>query len=376
MPSWAEPVLLNGKTIPEMPEDLRHSFLEFDVQVRRGGFSLSTQGRFDSGITAIFGPSGAGKSTLLACLSGELKPDSGMIRSGGETLFSSHDAIHKPPRSFRAAMVFQQGMLFPHMTVRKNIEYGYRLRPENDRSIAVQELIAILRLSRLLHRAPNTLSGGERQRVALARALATSPRMLLLDEPVASLDIRLRNEVLAYLKQVHEKYQIPMLYVSHSLSDIMFLATEAIILESGKVKWFGPARQMVMSAATSAGGSSTPVENIFSGTVTGPDSVSVSTTTLWAPASSFPVATDVTVSISASEIILASQRPQAISARNVLFGTVSTVNRGYTNVIVSVDAGIRLVVEVTPESATELSLQVGRQIYAMFKTSSILVTPA
>ena len=165
------------------------------------------------------------------------------IKLDGQTLFSSAEQMRTPPQDRRVVMVFQEGMLFPHKTVRENIEYGYRMMPMELRTVDIDELCQFLRIVSLLDRYPDTLSGGERQRVALARGVATSPRLLLLDEPVASLDVGLRNEVVSYLKQVHERYAIPMVYVSHSLSDVMALAANALVLERGRVKSFGPSRR-------------------------------------------------------------------------------------------------------------------------------------
>lgn len=352
------------------------AFLEFDIQLRLGDFQLDAAGGFDDGITAVFGPSGAGKSTLLACLSGLRVPDSGNITLGGRTLYSSDDKVRTPPQRFRTALVFQDGALFPHMSVRRNIEYGYRMTPERGRFIDVPNLIEFLGLTHLLDRFPETLSGGEVQRVSLARALAMSPRMLMLDEPVASLDIRRRNEVVAYLKRVHHRYQIPMVYVSHSLSDVVALASKAMIIEEGRVKSFGIASDLILEAASKTGGDGDSVDNVFIGEITGPETIRVSEAEIIARVSGRPKGSQVSISIGADEIILASERPESISARNILLGTVKRVIRGESAVFAVVDAGAEFVVELTLGSADEMKLRVGVPVYVIFKTSSISITGA
>lgn len=352
------------------------AFLEFDIQLRLGDFQLDAAGGFDDGITAVFGPSGAGKSTLLACLSGLRVPDSGNITLGGRTLYSYDNKVRTPPQRFRTALVFQDGALFPHMSVRRNIEYGYWMTPESGRFIDVPNLIEFLGLTHLLGRFPETLSGGEVQRVSLARALAMSPRMLMLDEPVASLDIRRRNEVVAYLKRIHHRYQIPMVYVSHSLSDVVALASKAMIIEDGRVKSFGIASDLILEAASKTGGDGDSVDNVFIGEITGSETVRVGEAEIIARVSGRSKGSQVSISIGADEIILASERPESISARNILLGTVKRVIPGESAVFVVVDAGAEFVVELTLGSADEMKLRAGVQVYVIFKTSSISITGA
>ena len=350
--------------------------LEFDVQLRLGDFQLDAAGRFDEGITAVFGPSGAGKSTLLACLSGLRVPDSGQIALRGETLYSSYDRVRTPPQLFRTALVFQDGALFPHMNIRRNIEYGYRMTPESGRFIDVPNLIEFLGLTHLLDRFPETLSGGETQRVSLARALAMSPRMLMLDEPVASLDIRRRNEVVAYLRRIHHRYQIPMVYVSHSLSDVVALASKAMIIEDGQVKSFGIASDLILEAASKTSRDGDSVDNVFIGEITGSETIRVGEADIIARVSGRQKGSQVSISIGADEIILASERPEAISARNILPGTVKRVIRGESAVFAVVDAGAEFIVELTLDSADEMNLRSGVHVYVIFKTSSISITAA
>jgi molybdate transport system ATP-binding protein len=354
--------------------DDQTAFLDFDLRLRRGDFDLHVAAQFSDGVTAVFGPSGAGKSTLLACLAGMITPDAGHVIMDAETLFSSTQRVHQAPKSLRAVMVFQDGMLFPHKTVRENIEYGYRLTNPDIRVIDPEELCDLLELGYLMDRLPATLSGGERQRVALARGLATSPRLLLLDEPVASLDIRLRNEVVSHLKRIHERYRVPMVYVSHSLSDVMAIARTALVLERGRVKSFGPVVDLVAEMASTNRVVRDDIDNLFVGTVADSSTIRIGEAEVVGPTGGYTTGQQVTASISASDIMLALHRPEGISARNILRGVVQRVEVGKFAAFAFVDAGAEFVVELTPEAVAVLNVKPGQNVYVIFKTSSITVT--
>ena len=349
------------------------TFLEFEFKLRQGDFELDVTGRFSSGITAVFGPSGAGKSTLLACLAGMTTPDSGYLRLDGEKLFASDEGVRSTPHSMRSVMVFQDGMLFPHMTVRQNVDYGYQLATPERRVIDPDELCEFLGIDGMMDRYPSTLSGGERQRVALARGVATSPRLLLLDEPVASLDIRLRNEVVTYLKRVHERYGIPMIYVSHSLSDVMALAPNALVLEHGRVKSFGPVVDLVAEMASLTRGDRDDIDNLFLGTVQDSGAIGIGDVEIVARSDGHSAGDRVAVSVSASDIMLALERPRSISARNILRGTVKRVEIGDYAAFAFVDAGAEFVVELTSDAVDALGVGSGSEVYVIFKTSSIMI---
>ena len=206
--------------------------MSFEVHVsRRLGETVVAAGfAADVGLTALFGPSGAGKSSLLNMVAGLLKPDSGRIVVDGETLFDSEAGIDLPPERRRVGYVFQDGRLFPHMRVQGNLLYGYRLaRPEN-RWIGLEETTAFLGIAHLLDRWPRTLSGGEAQRVAIGRALLSGARFLLMDEPLASLDMSRREEIMVVIERVRDELKLPILYVSHDRAEVDRLATSVIAL--------------------------------------------------------------------------------------------------------------------------------------------------
>lgn len=207
--------------------------LSFDIRFRRGNFQLHAAARIEAGATGICGPSGCGKSTLLALIAGLLRPDAGALVFRGETLVETSRRVFVPAWLRHFALVFQDGQLFPHLSVRDNLLYGYRRRSTDERRLNLTQVLDLLEIGQLVSRRPAQLSGGERQRVALGRALLYSPRMLLLDEPLASLDERLKQQILPFLKRVKAETGIPMLYVSHTRSELEFLADRTLHMEDG-----------------------------------------------------------------------------------------------------------------------------------------------
>lgn len=209
--------------------------LSFDFEFRRGDFTLRAVARIPEGATGICGPSGCGKSTLLALIAGLLRPAQGTLLFRNESLVDTETGRFVPPWQRHFALVFQDGQLFPHLTVRDNLLYGYRRRAPQQRRFELDQVLELLEIGPLVTRRPAQLSGGERQRVALGRALLCSPRILLLDEPIASLDERLRQQILPFLKRVKDETQLPMLYVSHQRDEVEFLADRTLLLERGRI---------------------------------------------------------------------------------------------------------------------------------------------
>ncbi len=209
--------------------------LSIDVEFSRGSFELVARADVGSGVTGVFGPSGCGKSTLLALLAGLLKPRRGTIRFDRRTLVDVNARVFVPPWQRHFGLVFQDGQLFPHLSVRSNLLYGHRQLAPGDRRFELDAVTALLEIEPLLARRPAHLSGGERQRVALGRALLYSPRLLLLDEPLSSLDERLKGQILPFLKRVKDETGIPMLYVSHSRAEVDYLADRVLSMSDGRL---------------------------------------------------------------------------------------------------------------------------------------------
>jgi molybdate transport system ATP-binding protein len=209
--------------------------LQIDVGFSRGAFDLVACAQIDKGVTGICGPSGCGKSTLLGLLVGLLKPHRGTVRFDDELLSDAQHRVFVPAWKRHFGMVFQDGQLFPHLSVRSNLLFGYSHLGAAERRFDLAAVATLLEITNLLDRRPAHLSGGERQRVALGRALLYSPRLLLMDEPLSSLDDRLKQQLLPFLKRVKDETRIPMLYVSHSRPEVDYLADRVFTMEEGRL---------------------------------------------------------------------------------------------------------------------------------------------
>ncbi len=357
--------------------------LDFDVRVERAGFSLQAAGSFGPGVTAVFGPSGAGKTTLLGAIAGSVSPTEGRISLFNRSLVSTSDGVNLPPERRRVGFVYQDSALFPHMTVEKNIAYGHNLTPEKRRRLNPTDIADLLAISHLLQRRPRELSGGEKQRVALARTLATSPELLLLDEPMSALDMRLRGIVLGYLKLVHRELKMPMVYVSHSISEVLAIADAAMILDHGRVQAFDAPRRLLNRISSTEGDvRDLTVDNILEGQIIEAHTsgeagkVKIGTAELTVPTGQRQFGERVVVAIGAQEIIIATERPVGISARNVLNATIRSVDGEGPRRVVTVDCGTEMMAEVTAAAMDELGLEVGRDVYLVIKSSSITVMDA
>lgn len=207
--------------------------LKFNIDHVRGSFHLQAQAQLADGVSGICGPSGSGKSTLLAVLAGLQRPRAAHISLHGDVLLDTASRVHVPAYQRRIGLVFQDGQLFPHLSVRRNLLYGWQRLAPNQRQLQLDEVVAMLELQPLLERRPTLLSGGERQRVALGRALLFSPRLLLLDEPLSALDERLRQQILPFLLRIKQHTRIPMLYVSHRMDELEFLADRVLVMQAG-----------------------------------------------------------------------------------------------------------------------------------------------
>jgi molybdate transport system ATP-binding protein len=215
------------------------TMLSVDVEKQLGDFSLSARFQTAAGVTGLFGPSGAGKTTITSMIAGLIAPDRGRITLADTVLFDSGKRINVPAHRRRVGYVFQEGRLFPHLTIAENLDYGRRMsRLEYDAS-EWQGVIDLLDIGHLLERRPGKLSGGERQRVAVGRALLMRPRLLLLDEPLASLDAARKREILPYLERLRDEASVPMVYVSHHAGELRRIATYVVRLDGGRVVAMG-----------------------------------------------------------------------------------------------------------------------------------------
>lgn len=346
--------------------------IKLDFRKSLGSFILDINCTLETKVSAFLGVSGSGKSTLLNCVSGILTPDEGEIIFGGEVLYASASKINLPPEKRRFGYVFQEGFLFPHLTVAQNIRYG---QPKSRDSTTV---IDILEISGLLQRYPKQLSGGQRQRVAIARALAMEPRMLLMDEPLASLDNTLKARIIPYLHHVKDAFDIPILYVTHAFSEVLALADEAFLLSDGKITATGEPHHLLTAPSAMPIAQLTGVENILSLPVmlsdkaSGVTSLEIGTQHLVIPYTDADIGTLLPVAIRAEDIIISLAPDLPLSARNILRGTIEKMDVVGERTLVSIRVEAHpLSVKITHEARAQLDLQVGLSVYCVIKANAI-----
>jgi molybdate transport system ATP-binding protein len=329
------------------------------------------------GVTALFGRSGAGKTSVVDAVAGLLQPDAGRITIDGEVVFDRAASICVAPHRRRVGYVFQDGRLFPHLTVRANMTYGQRFAGARD-SGELGRVVDLLGLDALLDRRPGRLSGGEAQRVAIGRALLARPRLLLMDEPLASLDEQRRAEILPYLERLRDDTRIPILYVSHTLSEVARLATTVVAMQDGRVIRSGPTADIlsdpeaVPALGVRAAGSVLP-GRIIAHHSDGLTEVRVSAGSLLLPRVSAEPGTALRIRIAAQDIILARGKPEGLSALNLLPATVTSLRKGEgPGVAVALVAGEDvLLARVTRRSADLLALAPGVECYAVMKAVAV-----
>jgi molybdate transport system ATP-binding protein len=354
--------------------------LRVRLRKRRGDFSLAVDFHAPvPGITALFGRSGCGKSTLISLIAGLLSPDEGHVQIGAEVLVDTERKVEVDARHRRIGVVFQDARLFPHLSVLGNLQYGAKRLPKGHAApIGFDDVVAMLGLGALLQRRPHQLSGGEKQRVALGRALLAQPRLLLLDEPLASLDLARREEVLPYLERLRDAVALPIVYVSHQFDEVLRLATRVVLLEAGRVladdelaavSRHPALREIVGPDAVGAvlGGVVEPADD------TGLTRVRVGDAGLVidAPAAA---AQRIQIQVLARDVIVATARPSGLSVRNVVAAHVVAVTADVGHaVLVELDlgGGATLLARITSRASQELKLFPGMQVWALIKAVSL-----
>jgi len=350
-------------------------------ELRRAGsphFVLDVSVEIPSGVTILFGPSGAGKSTLLDCIAGLLRPDAGRIEIGGEVLLDSTTGLNLSAQQRHIAYVFQTLALFPHLNVEANVSYGLANLPAAERRARVMEILAAFDVEKLRARKPGEISGGEKQRVALARSLVTSPRILLLDEPLTGLDAELKASILDDLRVWNATKQIPIVYVTHSREEVDALGERVIAMDRGQVLNEGTPREVLESPRHHRLAQAAGFENLMRGTVLDlrePDGVMCvrlgeSACEIEVPLGHALPGSNVRVAIGAGDILLATERPNALSARNILEGKIVSMERRGSIMAARVDCGVKFAVHVTPGAVRALELQAGQRVWLVLKTHS------
>ena len=349
-----------------------------DIEQRLGGFDLRVAFEADAPVIGLFGRSGAGKSSVVNAIAGTSTPERGSIRVNGTTLFDSKARIDVPPERRRIGYVFQDALLFPHMTVERNLLYGDRLRTPSERFIEPSRVIGLLGLEALLQRRPANLSGGEKQRVAIGRALLAQPRILLMDEPLASLDVPRKTEVLDYIERLRRELGIPIVYVSHSVPEITRLADTVVLLSEGRCLAAGPVDEVMgridLRPATGRyeAGALVDARVIAHDDVDHLSTLAFDGGELIVPRVEASPGARVRTRIRARDVSLATRRPDALSILNVLRGEVVSLSDEDGAVV---DVQIRvgntlLTARVTRRSRNELGIAEGVEVYALVKAVS------
>jgi molybdate transport system ATP-binding protein len=349
---------------------VRHGFPDFVLNV---SFSLPRLG-----VTALFGASGAGKTTVVNAIAGTFRPQQGRIVINNRVVVDSALGIFVPPSSRRTGYVFQDGRLFPHMSVRDNLLFGWRRAPVKADQRDIDHVIALLGLERLLARQPRALSGGERGRVALGRALLSSPEILLLDEPFAALDAQRRAEVFPYLENLRDEARLPMLYVSHSLEEVARLADDVVVLRDGGVAAQGSVFDVLTGLELPALAGSAPLGAVIAATISGHRNDGLTALafdggTLYVPRLKQPVGLKLRLRIRAEEIMLALEEPRTISANNILLVRVMAIDADddtYANVLLAC-GNTRFAARITHASSARLALVPGKPVFAVIKSVTV-----
>lgn len=349
--------------------------LSVALQHRFEGFALDVTFEAPPGVTVLFGPSGSGKTTIVNALAGLLAPDQGRIVADGNVLLDTDRRITLPPHRRRIGYVFQEGRLFPHLTVRQNLTYGRFFAPRSERIGSIDQIVDLLGIGHLLDRRPGALSGGEKSRVAIGRALLASPRLLLADEPLASLDEARRAEILPYFERLRDELAIPILYVSHSSAEVARLATIVVALRDGRIASIGPAADVLgdVSVVGARGAASLIVAKVVSHHEDGLSELAIDAGRLWLPRVPEAPGSTIRVRIAAQDIILARERPTGLSALNILTGTIVDMRQGSgPGVLVTLALGQdKLLARITRRSANTLDLAPGQSCHAIIKTVAI-----
>jgi molybdate transport system ATP-binding protein len=345
------------------------------LRVPLSEFELSVSLDLEGPVTALFGPSGVGKTTFLEAMAGLRRPAEGEIRIGDEVVYSSDRGLSLPPEKRRFGLVPQDALLFPHLDVRANLLYGFR----DGGALTLPSVAKALEIEHLLDRGPSRLSGGERQRVALARALLSQPRLLLLDEPVASLDVELKERILPYVKRVRELQRIPTLFVSHDVADVLTLADEVVVLDRGSVVDRGEPRTVLRRPGIRESFFKERFENLLEARVMAHDPEEGLTRveterglSLFIPYSSAPsVGEPVLLGLLAEDVLLSKEAPAGLSARNVFRGTVRAIEEQGGVAMMEVDACDSIYVRLSHGAVRSLGLRAGLPVHLIVKTHSI-----
>jgi molybdate transport system ATP-binding protein len=348
---------------------------EISLQKVFGTFHLDVQFRIENNILVLLGRSGSGKTLTLKQIAGFITPGQGHIKSGERILFSSKDRVNINPEKRNIGFVLQEPYLFPHLSIKKNLQYNSQssLHSEYD------NILNILDLHPLLDRMPRNISGGERQRVAIGRTLLSAPHILLMDEPVSSLDSKSKWKILEYIRQINLKLHIPIIYVTHSYEETDYLADDIGLMSKGKMIACGPKTTIIHSEEFFRSGFKNSFTNFYKVKVISRESeqgmyqISIDGKIFKILCSKEIENHELYVSIAAHHIIIMNDKPEHISTRNIHTGKITDIISAGESVILVIDSGFELFVEVTKSALAELELGVNKNVYYLIKASSFKI---
>lgn len=351
--------------------------LEVDINRRLGRLDVEAAFEAGSGVTALFGRSGAGKTSIINMIAGLLRPDRGRIAANGRVLFDSGARISLPVHKRRVGYVFQDGRLFPHLNVRQNLSYGRWFTPAAERSAEFAHVTELLDIGPLLKRMPASLSGGEKQRVAIGRALLTNPRLLLMDEPLASLDEHRKQDILPYIERLRDETRVPIVYVSHSLNEVARLASTIVLVSEGKAEVAGPTVEIMSRTDLFPLTGRFEAGAVIDCTVAGRDAqtgllkLAAKSGAFLVPSGDIAPGTVLRIRIRARDVMIATEKPIGFSALNVLPATVTEIRPDSPYADIRLDCGgDALIARITEYSVRNLGLDKGSKVYAVIKSTA------
>lgn len=354
--------------------------ISFSCRLARPRFTLDADFSVPGGCVALFGASGSGKTTVAKLIAGLERPDRGRIVVEGQVLVDTEARVHVPVHKRRVGLVFQDGQLLPHLSVRQNLDYGRHFAPRGAETVTFDAVVELLGIGHLLDARPATVSGGERQRIAIGRALLASPRILVMDEPLASLDTRRKLEILPFIERLRDQFEIPIVYVSHAVEEVARLATRVVRLANGQVVAQGPPADVLSLSTSDAASDRFDVVSILSGAAIR-ELPEFAMTVLAHPAGEITLpgrfgsaGETVRIAVRATNVALATEAPRALSVRTVLKGRVRAIAPGdepSALVTVELEGGDRISAYLTRLAVSDLGLVEGREVYALVKAVSL-----
>jgi molybdate transport system ATP-binding protein len=352
--------------------------IDVDISRNLGGFQVATKFVSNGRLVAIFGPSGSGKTSIINMIAGLIAPDTGHIAIDGKRLVDIGRGVNVPSHKRRIGYVFQEARLFPHLTVRQNLNFGKWFSLPKGGAIELGRLVELLGVGDILDRMPSRLSGGEKQRVAIGRALFSNPKLLLMDEPLASLDQARKAEIIPYIERIRDETDVPIIYVSHSVAEVARLASDIVVIANGEVSASGPTAEIMQRLDLFPAEERDETGSVLVMTVISFDKEFDMTLLRSAageiriPGLAGVVGSKIRLHLRARDVIIANQEPKGLSALNILAGKVAGIKNAGPLAELKVDcSGTMVMARITRQSAKSLNLAVGMMVFAVVKTASI-----